>query len=69
VNGGLFLEACNKIGNIVQALVKYRNGDETARPKPAGVMNCNVCKHLRIHCLGKDAVLGGQKTLEQFKAK
>jgi len=53
-----------RILDVVLAIKRYRAGEKSARPKPGGVMKCSMCRHFKIHCLGKDAVLGGQKTLD-----
>ena len=62
-----FNEVLVKLVDIVKAVIRYREGEEGARPKPAGVMQCSVCSHYKIHCLGKEAVLGGQTVIENFK--
>lgn len=62
-----FNETLIKLAKVLDAVNKYKGGDENFRPAFAGVASCSVCSHHNIHCLGKDAVLGGQKTLTQFK--
>jgi len=55
-----------KLARVLETVEKYKDGDENARPLFEGVANCSVCQHHNIHCLGKDAVAGGQTTLNQF---
>ena len=55
-----------RILDVVLAIKRYRGGEKSARPKPGGVMKCSLCKHVKIRCLGKEAVLGGQKTLDML---
>lgn len=55
-----------KLINILEAVKAFQAGNEDARPRPAGVMACEICPHFNTHCLGKEAVLGGQTTIEHF---
>ena len=53
-----------RIVNIVEKIKRFHAGETSARPKPGGVMDCTYCKHFGIKCLGRESVLGGQKTLD-----
>jgi hypothetical protein len=61
-----FNDTLIKLATVLEAIDKYKEGDEEARPPFAGIANCSVCRHYRIHCLGKDAVTEGQTRLSQF---
>ena len=61
-----FNETLIKLAKVLDAIDKYKEGDENFRPAFEGVASCSICRHHKIHCLGKEAVSTGQTFLTQF---